>query len=189
MVGHPPLGEPIKLVYLRLGIVHFGMKDMIPLRCATHPHRTSAEYGSHVISNAKSTLYQSLRSGRRSSPGTAPMSCRRCSPASFGIRSGPVCEPFVPAFRPPNSLWQTRYARHFPNFSWLPQKAILSPNSSLSGRTQKICGLSAWLREQKDGLLSSKENKELVTLEIWSDSQEITLDWPSCHEFRGKSGL
>src|SRR6516225_5341861 len=129
------------------------MKDMIPLRCATHPHRTSAEYGSHVISNAKSTLYQSLRSGRRSSPGTAPMSCRRCSPAPFGIRSGPVCEPFVPASRPPNSSWQTRYARHFPNFSWLPQKAILSPNSSLSGRTQKICGLSAWLREQKDGLL------------------------------------
>src|SRR5215468_5085140 len=58
-----------------------------------------------------------------------------------------------PASRPPNSSWQTRYARHFPNFSWLPQKAILSPNSSLSGRTQKICGLSAWLREQKDGLL------------------------------------
>src|SRR6516165_4302733 len=50
----------------------------------THPHRKSAEYGSHVISNAKSTLYQGLRSGRRSSPGTAPMSCRRCSPASFG---------------------------------------------------------------------------------------------------------
>src|SRR6516162_5456070 len=123
------------------------MKDMIPLRCATHPHRKSAEYGSHVISNAKSTLYQGLRSGRRSSPGTAPMSCRRCSPASFG-------EPFVPASRPPNWSWQTRYARHFPNFSWLPQKAILSPNSSLSGRTQKICGLSAWLREQKDGLLS-----------------------------------
>jgi hypothetical protein len=59
------------------------------------------------------------------------MSCRRCSPASFGIRSGPGCEPFVPAFRPPNSSWQTRYARHFPNFSWLPQKAILSQNSSL----------------------------------------------------------
>src|SRR6516165_1296670 len=34
------------------------------------------------------------------------------------------------------------------------KKAILSRNSSLSGRTQKICGLSAWLREQKDGLLS-----------------------------------
>src|SRR6516164_5581030 len=33
------------------------------------------------------------------------------------------------------------------------KKAILSRNSSLSGRTQKICGLSAWLREQKDGLL------------------------------------
>jgi hypothetical protein len=44
------------------------MKDMMPLRCATHPHRKSAEYGSHVRSNAKSTLYQGLRSGRRSSP-------------------------------------------------------------------------------------------------------------------------
>jgi hypothetical protein len=77
-------------------------------------------------------------------------------PASFG------CEPFVPASRPPNSSWQTRYARHFPNFSCLPQKAILSRNSSLSGRTQKICGLSAWLREQKDGLLrriSSAKNQ------------------------------
>ena len=31
---------------------------MIPLRCATHPHRKSAEYGSHVISNAKCTVYQ-----------------------------------------------------------------------------------------------------------------------------------
>src|SRR6516164_9177001 len=130
------------------------MKDMFPLCCATHPQRKTGEYGSHVISNAKSTLYQGLRSGRRSSPGTAPMSCRRCSPAPFGIRSGPGCKPFVPASRPPNSSWQTRYARHFPNLSWLPQKAILSQNSSLSGRTQKICGLSAWLREQKDGLLS-----------------------------------
>src|SRR5215468_8247264 len=37
------------------------------------------------------------------------------------------------------------------------KKAILSRNSSLSGRTQKICGLSAWLREQKDGLLSGKD--------------------------------
>ena len=36
----------------------------------------------------------------------------------------------------------------------VPAKAILSRNSSLSGRTQQICGLSAWLREQKDGLLS-----------------------------------
>src|SRR5215467_11738118 len=44
-------------------------------------------------------------------------------------------------------------APDFLNFSWLPQKPILSRNSSLSGRTQKICGLSAWLREQKDGLL------------------------------------
>ena len=52
------------------------------------------------------------------------MSCRRCSPASFGIRSGPGCEPFVPASRPPNSSWQTLDARHFPNFSWLPQNAI-----------------------------------------------------------------
>src|SRR5262249_31101674 len=34
------------------------------------------------------------------------------------------------------------------------KKPIPSPNSSLSGRTQKICGISAWLREQKDGLLS-----------------------------------
>ena len=99
------------------------MKDMFPLCCATHPQRKTGEYGSHVISNAKSTLYQGLRSGRRSSPGTAPMSCRRCSSASFGIRSGPGCEPFVPASRPPNSSWQTRYARHFPNFSWLPQKS------------------------------------------------------------------
>jgi hypothetical protein len=26
------------------------MRDMIPLRCATHSHRKSAEYGSHVAS-------------------------------------------------------------------------------------------------------------------------------------------
>jgi len=58
-----------------------------------------------------------------------------------------------------------RCARHFPNFSWLPQKAILSRNSSLSGRTQKICGLSAWLREQKDGLLSNN------TIEIVNNFQ------------------
>src|SRR6516162_4100957 len=144
------------------------MKDMFPLCCATHPQRKTGEYGSHVISNAKSTLYQGLRSGRRSSPGTAPMSCRRCSPASFG-------EPFVPASRPPNWSWQTRYARHFPNFSWLPQKAILSLKSSLSGRTQKICGLSAWLREQKDGLLSIERTSEIMWKSINGPLQDLWL--------------
>jgi hypothetical protein len=81
-----------------------------------------------------------------------------------GTPSAPGCEPFVPASRPANSSWQLRCARHFPNFSWLQQKAILSRNSSLSGRTQKICGLSAWLREQKDGLLSLKYTRKNSTI-------------------------
>ena len=51
--------------------------------------------------------------------------------------------------------WQTRCARHFPIFSWVPQKAILSRNSSPIGRTRKICGFSDWLREQKDGLFEN----------------------------------
>src|SRR6516162_5327091 len=117
-----------------------------------------------TVSNAKSAPI--IPSSR---PALSPRGCSSISlsllPSWFGTPSAPGCEPFVPASRPPNSSWQTRYARHFPNFSWLPQKAILSPNSSLSGRTQKICGLSAWLREQKDGLLSNN------TIEIVNNFQ------------------
>src|SRR6516162_8030818 len=97
-----------------------------------------------------------------SRPALSPRGCSSISlgllQSWFGTPSAPGCEPFVPESRPPNLSSQTRSARHFPNFSWLPQRAILSRNSSLSGRTQQICGFSAWLREQKDGLLRGKEN-------------------------------
>src|ERR1700674_2602439 len=54
---------------------------------------------------------------------------------------------------------KTRCARHFPIFSWVPQKAILSRNSSPSAKTPKICGLSAWPREQKEVLLSENVSR------------------------------
>jgi hypothetical protein len=63
-----------------------------------------------------------------------------------------------PGFPPSEFVVANALRQTFPNFSWLPQKAILSPNSSLSGRTQKICGLPTWHREQKDGLLSYRES-------------------------------
>ena len=69
----------------------------------------------------------------------------------FGVPSGLGCAPFVPASRHGSLSWQKRCARHFPNFSWVPQKAIPSRNSSPSGRTCKTCQFSAWLRKQKQG--------------------------------------
>src|SRR5262249_39863586 len=74
---------------------------------------------------------------------------------------------------------QMRCARHFLNFSWLPQKPILSRNSSLSGGTQKICGLSAWLREQKDGLLSYKA-RSIIGLRAMVARRRHAQDIRSC---------
>src|SRR6516225_5229351 len=94
------------------------MKDMVPLRCATHPHRKSAEYGSHVISNAKSTLYQGLRSGRQA--GVLAQGLLQClavvapQPRLGFVRV--ACEPFVPASRPPNSSWQNALRWTLPEF-------------------------------------------------------------------------
>src|SRR6202162_2616219 len=94
-----------------------------------------------------------------SRPASSPRDCSSISPSllpsSSGTRSGPGCEPFVPVSRHRSLSWQTRCARHFPIFSWVPQKAILSRNSSPSAKTPKICGFSAWPREQKEVLLSS----------------------------------
>jgi hypothetical protein len=77
----------------------------------------------------------------------SPRDCSSISPSllpsTFGNRSGPGCEPFVPASRRRSSSLQMRCARPFPNFSWVPQKAILSRNSSPIGKTQQICGYSA----------------------------------------------
>src|SRR5262245_27529671 len=87
----------------------------------------------------------------------SPRDCSSISlslpPSLSGTRSGPGCEPFVPVSRHRSWSSQTPCARHFPIFSWLPQKPILSRNSSPIGRTRKICGFSAWLRDQKNGLL------------------------------------
>src|ERR1700687_920602 len=92
-----------------------------------------------------------------SRPASSPRDCSSISPSllpsSSGTRSGPGCEPFVPVSRHRSLSWQTRCARHFPIFSWVPQKAILSRNSSPSAKTPKICGFSAWPREQKEVLL------------------------------------
>src|SRR6266700_5831738 len=105
------------------------------------------------MSNAKSTLI--MPSYR---PASSPRDCSSISPSflpsSFGIRSGPGSEPFVPASRHQSLSSQTRCARHFPNFSWVPPKAILSRNSSQIGKTTEICGYSAWPHELKEALLS-----------------------------------
>src|SRR5437762_4431908 len=77
-------------------------------------------------------------------------------PSSFGTRSGPGCEPFVPASRHQSLSLQMRCARHFHNFSWRPPKTILSRNSSPIARTTRICGYSAWPHEHKEALLSTK---------------------------------
>src|SRR5215471_15369934 len=75
-------------------------------------------------------------------------------PSSFGNRSDPGCGRFVPASRRRSSSLQMHCARPFPNFSSVPQKEILSRNSSSIGKTSKKCEFSASLREQKTELLS-----------------------------------
>ena len=131
---------------------------MFPLCCATHPQRKTGEYGSHVISNAKSTFYQGLRSGRQA--GVLAQGLLQC----LAVVAPQPRLGFVRVLAANHSsrhpaLRIRRGKRATPDTSRIShgyrKKAILSRNSSLSGRTQKICGLSAWLREQKDGLLSS----------------------------------
>jgi hypothetical protein len=103
------------------------MKDMIPLRCATHIHCKSAEYHSHF--KRKIRAHHAFIQAR-----VVAQDCSNISPSllpsSFGARSGPGCEPFVPASRHRGLSLQMRCARHFPIFSGVPQKAILSRNSS-----------------------------------------------------------
>src|SRR5271169_5861141 len=98
----------------------------------------------------------------------SPRDCSSISPSPhpslFGVPSGLGCAPFVPAFRHRSLSWQKRCARRFPNFSWVPQKAIPSRNSSPSGRTCKTCQFSAWLRKQKQGLLRKDDAREFAVL-------------------------
>src|SRR5215471_168155 len=88
----------------------------------------------------------------------SPRDCSNISPSPhpslFGVPSGLGCAPFAPTTRHRSLSWQKRWARHFPNFSWGLQKAIPSRNSWSSGRTCKTYQFSAWLRKQKQGLLS-----------------------------------
>src|SRR5438552_10686812 len=96
-----------------------------------------------------------------SRPASSPRGCSSISPSflpgSFGTRSDPGSVPFVPASRHRSLSLQTRCARHFPNFSWLPPKTILSRNSSPIGKTTRIRGCSAWLHDQQGGTLENVE--------------------------------
>src|SRR6516165_6974945 len=141
---------------------------MIPLRCATHPHRKSAEYGSHVISNAKSTLYQGFVQA-----GVLAQGLLQC----LAVVAPQPRLGFVRVLAANHSsrhpaLRIRRGKRATPDTSRIShgyrKKAILSRNSSLSGRTQKICGLSAWLREQKDGLLRTTVRRANLSYRIGS---------------------
>jgi hypothetical protein len=113
---------------------HFWMKDMIPLRYHNgnqYLHRKSPDYRN--LSNAKCA--PTMPSSRLA------WSSRDCSiisppphPSLFGVPSGLGCAPFVPTSRHRSLSWQKRCAKHFPNFSWVLQKAIPSRNSSSSHR-------------------------------------------------------
>jgi hypothetical protein len=63
----------------------------------------------------------------------------------------------------PNSSWQTRYARHFPNFSWLPQKAI--PTISRRARPQK--------KTKNSSLLSSVSRVRKDAVIVWSSLENM----------------
>jgi hypothetical protein len=134
---------------------HFWMKDMIPLRYRNGNNTSIANRSiTEAVSNAKcAPITPSSR------PVSSPRDCSSISlsspRSSSGTPSGPGCEPFAPVSHHRSWSSQKHCARHFPTFSWLPRKAILSRNSSPSGRTRKICGFSAWLRDQNDGLLSN----------------------------------
>src|SRR5262249_17738034 len=91
----------------------------------------------------------------------SPRDCSSISPpphpSLFGVPSGLGCAPFVPTSRHRSLSSPKRCARHFPNFSCGLQETTPSRNSSPSVRTCKTCQVSAWLRKQKQGLLSPVE--------------------------------
>src|SRR6516162_2282462 len=133
---------------------HFWMKDMIPLRYHNgNQYPIANRSTTATVSNAKCA--PTMPSSRLA---WSPRDCSSISPSPhpnlFGVRLGLGCAPFVPTSRHRSLSWQKRCARHFPNISWVLQKAIPSRNSSPSGRTCKTCQFSAWLRKQKQGLLS-----------------------------------
>src|SRR6202050_5459654 len=126
---------------------HFWMKDMIPLRYHNgnqYLHRKSADYRARV--KRKMRAYHAFIQAGVVAQGLLPY-LAVVAPKLVWDSFGSGCEPFVPAFRHRSSSLQKRCARHFPNFSWVPQKPILSRNSSPIAKTRKICGFSAWHRE------------------------------------------
>jgi len=126
---------------------HFWMKDMIPLRYHNgnqYLHRKSAHYRARV--KRKMRAYHAFIQAGVVAQGLLQY-LAVVAPKLVWNSFGSCCEPFVPAFRHRSSSLQKRCARHFPNFSWVLQKPILSRNSSPIAKTRKICGFSAWHRE------------------------------------------
>src|SRR6516225_2215732 len=118
-----------------------------------------------------------LHPGRRCRPGVAPVSRCRCSQAGSGHLRLLAANH---SSRHP-ALRIRRGKRATPDTSRIShgyrKKAILSRNSSLSGRTQKICGLSAWLREQKDALLRVMYTNETSTIWMYTPAAGFSPSW------------
>ena len=129
---------------------HFWMKDMIPLRYHNGNqflHRKSADYRSRV--KRKMRAYHTFIQAGVVAQGLLQYLAVAATKLVWELDSGPGCEPFVPASRHRSLSLQTPCDRHFPIFSWVPQKAILSRNSSPSAKTHKICRFSACLLNKK----------------------------------------
>ena len=123
---------------------HFWMKDMIPLLYHNgnqYLHRKSADYRSHV--KRKIHAYHVFIQAGVIAQGLLQYLAVVSPKLVWLACLGPGSEPFVPASRHRSLSLQMRYARHFPNFSWVPLKAILSRISSPNAKTKGICAYSA----------------------------------------------
>ena len=132
---------------------HFWMKDMIPLRYHNgnqYLHRKSPDYRNRV--KRKKRAYHAFIQAGVVAQGLLQY-LAVAAPKLVWSSFGSWLRTIRPDIPPSEFVVAKALARHFPNFSWILQKAIPSRNSSLSGRTCKTCQFSAWLRKQKQGLL------------------------------------
>jgi hypothetical protein len=117
---------------------HFWMKAMVPLRHRNgnqYLHRQSSSYRDQV--KRKVSAYHVFIQAGVVAQGLLQY-LAVVAPKLVWASSDPGCEPFAPAFRPPNWSLPKPCARRCPILSWFPAKSALSQNSSQIGKTLKI---------------------------------------------------
>ena len=128
---------------------HFRMKDMIPLRYHNGNqflHRKSADYRSRV--KRKMRAYHTFIQAGVVAQGLLQYLAVAATKLVWDS-SGPGCEPFVPASCHRSLSLQTPCDRHFPIFSWVPQKAILDEIHHRAPRDTKYADFPLGLLNKK----------------------------------------